>query len=131
MAHTAEVQVPDGAPASPVRPNVLASSRCPLLTGTADGALQPFGQLPVAVGADGPLRVAVRGGGQGDRHVPVGVRADDDLPSEVLAADQPPRTGYRASGHREGVVAHRGVAEARFGRLAPLSPEPGVTVRPA
>ena len=35
----------------------------------ADGELQAVGQLPIAVGADGPLRVAVRGGGQSDRHV--------------------------------------------------------------
>ena len=91
IAHAAgDPGSPVGAPASSVRTCLLLPV-CPLLARPADGALQAVGQLPIAAGADGPLRVAVRGGGQSDRHVPVGVRADDDLPSEVLAADQPPR----------------------------------------
>ena len=50
---------------------------------TGDGYLQPVGQRPAVPGADRALRSAVRGYGQHDGHVAVGVRFDDDLPTDV------------------------------------------------
>ena len=94
----------------------------PLLTRPLDGELQRAGQHPPVIGADDPLRIAVCGGGQSDRHVAVGVRFDDDLPADVAALDQPPRAGYLASLHREHmVVPQRLVAERKL--LAEGDPE--------
>ena len=77
----------------------------------------------MTTGADGPLHPAVRGDGQLDSHVAVGIRTDGHLPANVAAADQPPGPGHRASRHREDVVLQRLVAEVCLKLLAEGDPE--------
>ena len=83
-----------------------------LLARTANGKLQPVGQRPPAVSrADGPLVVAVLGGGQDEDYVSIGVRHDGDTPVHVAALLHPLRVCHRAPGHRERMVPERLVAQ--------------------
>ena len=76
--------------AAPVRPclRLFLISDPALSARPADGYLQPVGQRPAIPGTDGALRVAVRGYGQHDDDVAVGVRFDHDRPADVAGRVQ-------------------------------------------